>query len=182
MSRYMTPKRLKYVEERRSLQGIWRVTVRGGKEDRVEADDLGSRHVIEFENLEKGASLLQQRHLSGSPQAPPWCLEGQAGDRGRFRVMAKGYWIAHVDVHDRALQALCRGARQAFIDHGARFIARGGEHELLEGDIGGARHVIIEFRDLATARACWNSPVYQAAREHRLAASKGSVLIVEGAE
>ncbi|MCB1456857.1 MAG: DUF1330 domain-containing protein, partial [Nitratireductor sp.] len=37
-------------------------------------------------------------------------------------------------------------------------------------------------KDLATARACWNSPVYQAAREHRLAASKGSVLIVEGAE
>ncbi|MCB1448709.1 MAG: DUF1330 domain-containing protein [Nitratireductor sp.] len=97
--------------------------------------------------------------------------------------MAKGYWIAHVDVHDPERYKLyVEGARQAFIDHDARFIARGGEHELLEGDIGGARHVIIEFKDLATARACWNSPVYQAAREHRLAASKGSVLIVEGAE
>lgn len=97
--------------------------------------------------------------------------------------MPKGYWIAHVDVQDGERYKLyVEGARQAFIDHDAKFLARGGAHEILEGDLGGKRHVVIEFKDLATARACWNSQTYQAAREHRLAASKGSVMIVEGAE
>lgn len=96
--------------------------------------------------------------------------------------MAKGYWIAHVDVHDPERYKLyVEGARQAFIDHGANFLARGGEHQVMEGDIIGARHVVIEFKDLATARACWNSPIYQAAREHRLASSRGGIVIVEGA-
>lgn len=97
--------------------------------------------------------------------------------------MPKGYWIAHVEVKDPERYKLyVEGARQAFADHDAKFLARGGAYELLEGDLGGARHVIIEFKDLATARACWKSDIYQAAREHRLASSKGSVMIVEGAE
>lgn len=97
--------------------------------------------------------------------------------------MPKGYWMAHVEIHDPERYKLyVEGARQAFVDHGAKFLARGGQHEILEGYITGARHVVIEFEDLATARACWSSPAYQAAREHRLASSKGSVVIVEGTE
>ena len=97
--------------------------------------------------------------------------------------MPKGYWIAHVDVRDpERYQHYVEGAKQAFIDHDAKFLARGGAYELLEGDLGGKRHVVIEFKDLATARACWKSKTYQEAREHRLASSRGSVTIVEGIE
>lgn len=97
--------------------------------------------------------------------------------------MAKGYWIAHVDVKDPERYKLyVTGAAPAFVEFGAKFHARGGAHEILEGDLKGARHVIIEFKDLATAKACWSSPTYQAAREHRLASSIGSVTIVEGIE
>lgn len=97
--------------------------------------------------------------------------------------MAKGYWIAHVNVRDPERYKLyIEGARQAFADHDAKFLARGGEHEVLEGDPGGRRHVVIEFRDLATARACWNSETYQNARQHRLHAADCSVMIVEGTE
>ncbi len=98
-------------------------------------------------------------------------------------MMAKGYWIAHVAVNDPERYKLyVEGALQAFIDYNAKFLARGGPFELMEGDIGGARHVVIEFADLATARACWNSDTYQAARQHRLASATGSILIVEGTE
>ena len=98
-------------------------------------------------------------------------------------TVKKGYWIAHVDVKDpERYKQYVAGAAPAFEQYGAKFHARGGVSEVLEGDLAGSRHVIIEFRDLATAKACWSSPVYQAAREHRLAASKGSVTIVEGIE
>ncbi|MGB7285795.1 MAG: DUF1330 domain-containing protein [Salaquimonas sp.] len=95
----------------------------------------------------------------------------------------KGYWIAHVDVHDpERYKDYVAGAAEAFEQYDAKFFARGGDSEVLEGDLTGKRHVIIEFKDLITAKACWSSSTYQAAREHRLAASKGSVTIVEGIE
>ncbi len=95
----------------------------------------------------------------------------------------KGFWIAHVEVTDpERYKQYVAGTVAPFKEFGAKFHARGGTSEILEGDLVGARHVIIEFKDLATAKACWSSPDYQAAREHRLAASTGSVTIVEGTE
>lgn len=95
----------------------------------------------------------------------------------------KGYWIAHVEVTDpERYKEYVAGTAAPFEEYGAVFHARGGDSEILEGDLTGARHVVIEFKDLATAKACWNSEAYQAARVHRLAASKGSVTIVEGVE
>jgi uncharacterized protein (DUF1330 family) len=97
--------------------------------------------------------------------------------------MPKGYWIAHVNVHDSERYKLyVEGAAAAFEEYDALFHARGGKSETLDGESLGERHVVIEFRDLDTARACFNSPAYQAAREHRLAASTGRVIIVEGME
>ena len=90
------------------------------------------------------------------------------------------YWIAHVTVTDpeayRGYQAL---APAAFARFGARFLARGGEAEVLEGPKA-ARHVVIEFRDLASARACYNSDEYRAARTARAGAAEVAVVIVEG--
>jgi uncharacterized protein (DUF1330 family) len=92
------------------------------------------------------------------------------------------YWIAHVTVTDPAAhqgyQAL---APAAFAAHGARFLARGGAHEVLEGPALD-RHVVIEFPSLAAARACYHSPEYQAARARREAAAVAHVVIVEGLE
>ncbi|WP_370879109.1 DUF1330 domain-containing protein [Gemmobacter fulvus] len=90
------------------------------------------------------------------------------------------YWIAHVTVTDplayAAYQAL---APAAFATHGARFLARGGTSEVLEGQ-SLTRHVIIEFPSLAAAKACYDSPEYQAARKARSRAAIVSVVIVEG--
>lgn len=90
------------------------------------------------------------------------------------------YWIAHVTVTDpdryTGYQAL---APAAFARFGARFLARGGAAETLEGPVH-PRHVVIEFADLATARACYESDEYRAARAARDGAAEVQVVIVEG--
>lgn len=90
------------------------------------------------------------------------------------------YWIAHVTVTDPLVYAEYQAlAPAAFAAHGARFLARGGTSEVLEGQ-SLTRHVIIEFPSLAAARACYDSPEYQAARKTRSGAAIVSVVIVEG--
>lgn len=94
----------------------------------------------------------------------------------------KAYWIAHVSVTDpeayKGYQAL---APAAFAAHGARFLARGGAHEVLEGPALD-RHVVIEFPSLAAAKACYASAEYQSARALRIKAATAHVVIVEGTE
>ena len=90
------------------------------------------------------------------------------------------YWIAHVTVTDPEAYATYQTlAPAAFAAHGARFLARGGAADVLEGPEL-ARHVVIEFPSLQAARACYASPEYQAARKHRTAAATAHVVIVEG--
>jgi uncharacterized protein (DUF1330 family) len=94
----------------------------------------------------------------------------------------KGYWIAHVRVDDaETYKNYVEGARDSFIEYGAKFIVRGGQAEEMEGALGRDRNVIIEFPSYADALACWRSAGYQAARAHRLPVSQGSITIVEGA-
>ena len=48
--------------------------------------------------------------------------------------MAKGYWIARVDVSDmEAYQEYVRANAAPFAEFNARFLVRGGEHEVPEG-------------------------------------------------
>jgi uncharacterized protein (DUF1330 family) len=64
--------------------------------------------------------------------------------------------------------------------HGGRFIARGGRHEILEGDYEPKRVVIIEFPDLDAARGWYESDEYAPLRELRRSASKTDIFVVEG--
>ncbi|MHB2166588.1 DUF1330 domain-containing protein [Alsobacter sp. R-9] len=94
--------------------------------------------------------------------------------------MSKAYWIARVDVSDPAAYDNYRAANAAaFAKYKARFIVRGGRHEVREGSAR-SRNVVIEFPDYATAVACYESPEYQAAIKHRLTASVGDLIIIEG--
>src|SRR5258708_21853849 len=43
--------------------------------------------------------------------------------------------------------------------YGAKFLVRGGKHEAKEGS-SRSRNVVLEFKDYATALACYNSPEY----------------------
>lgn len=64
--------------------------------------------------------------------------------------------------------------------YGGRFLARGGRIELLEGDREPKRLVIIEFPDMAQARAWLDSPEYAPARALRQKASRSNIIVVEG--
>jgi uncharacterized protein (DUF1330 family) len=97
-------------------------------------------------------------------------------------AMAKAYWIAWVDVNDaEAYKAYVAGAAQAFAEHGAKFLVRGGHAQGVEGQAR-ARNVVIEFPSYQAALDCYNSAAYQAARVHRVQAAIGEIVIVEGVE
>jgi uncharacterized protein (DUF1330 family) len=64
--------------------------------------------------------------------------------------------------------------------HGGRFVARGGPHEILEGDYSPVRVVIIEFPDMDAARGWYRSDDYAPLRELRRSASDTDILVVEG--
>jgi len=97
--------------------------------------------------------------------------------------MPKGYWIAHVEISDPERYALyVDGAKDVFGRYGGRFLARGGAYEEVEGALGRARHVVIEFPSLQAARDCYHSPDYQAAKAHRLPAATATVTLVEGVD
>lgn len=94
--------------------------------------------------------------------------------------MAKGYWIARVDVQDpEGYQAYVTENAVAFKKYGARFIVRGGQFEAREGS-SRSRNVVLEFKDYATAKACYDSPEYQKALALRQPYSVADLIIVEG--
>ncbi len=94
--------------------------------------------------------------------------------------MPKAYWIGHVDVDDsQAYEAYRQANAAAFTKYGARFLVRGGDQDVVEGSQR-ARTVVIEFDDLATARACYHSPEYAAARALREGCSTVDLVIIEG--
>lgn len=96
--------------------------------------------------------------------------------------MAKGYWIGHVDVDDPAAYEAYRAANAApFKQYGARFLVRGGQQELREGEAR-TRTVILEFESYAQAIACYESEAYQQAKALRDPVSRADMVIVEGVE
>jgi len=96
--------------------------------------------------------------------------------------MPKAYWIARVDVRDpEGYKGYVAAAKPAFERFGARFLARGGAAEAVEGP-GRARNVIIEFASLDDARNCYNSQEYQHARSIREQYADGEIVLVEAVE
>ena len=94
--------------------------------------------------------------------------------------MAKGYWVAHVDVSDPIAYEDYRAANLvAFSKYGAQFVVRGGRQRVIEGS-SKSRTVVIEFSDYETALACYNSPEYREALEIRKNISIGDLVVVEG--
>jgi uncharacterized protein (DUF1330 family) len=98
--------------------------------------------------------------------------------------MPKVYWIARVDVEDgqaETYKKYVETGKPAFERYGAKFLARGGKTEILEGKAR-ARNVVIEFASMADALACYNSPEYTAARAIRQKISESEFILVEGVE
>jgi uncharacterized protein (DUF1330 family) len=95
-------------------------------------------------------------------------------------VTKKGYWMGMVEVTDPDNYPKYVAANAAaFEKYGARFLVRGGQHEIFEG-AAASRLVVIEFDSYQTALDCYHSPEYQAALKLRQQYSTAHFAIVEG--
>jgi uncharacterized protein (DUF1330 family) len=94
--------------------------------------------------------------------------------------MAKGYWIARVDVNDpEGYKGYMTANAEPFRKFGAKFVVRGGRFEAPEGKAR-SRNVVLEFKDYETALACYNSPEYAKAIALRKPYSEAEIIIIEG--
>ena len=96
--------------------------------------------------------------------------------------MAKAYWIVRVSVRDELrYPEYLAAAGPAFQKFGARFIVRGGGFGTMEGTAR-ERNVVVEFRDRATALACYESPEYQSAKAIRQRYADADFIITDGVD
>ena len=94
--------------------------------------------------------------------------------------MAKGYWIARLEVTDpEVYKSYVAANGPALAAFGARFLVRGGKAEPLEG-ASRSRNVVVEFPSYQAAVDCYRSPAYQAALRLRAPVSSGELVVVEG--
>jgi uncharacterized protein (DUF1330 family) len=94
--------------------------------------------------------------------------------------MAKGYWIARIDVHNLDGYKEYVGQNGAvFKKYGAKFLVRGGKFEAKEGS-SRSRNVVLEFADYETALACYKSPEYARLVAIRAPHAESDIVIIEG--
>jgi uncharacterized protein (DUF1330 family) len=91
------------------------------------------------------------------------------------------YLIASIEVIDPAGFERYRSAVPAVIAaHGGRYLVRGGEKQVVEGDLPLQRLVILEFPSMATLRGFYDSADYAPLLAMRLASTRSDVVFVEG--
>jgi uncharacterized protein (DUF1330 family) len=91
------------------------------------------------------------------------------------------YVVAYADIHDPDAYAHYReAAGESIAAHGGRFLARGGDIEVLEGDWSPRRVVLIEFADLDAARRWYDSPEYGEAKRRREGAADVRLVLTQG--
>lgn len=91
------------------------------------------------------------------------------------------YMIARINVTDpekyEGYKALSPAAIAAY---GGKFLARGGEVTMLEGEPEDRRVVIVEFPSVEQAKVFYDSPEYLEARAARKDAAESQFMVVEG--
>ena len=94
--------------------------------------------------------------------------------------MPKGYIIGQITVTDpETYPEYVRKDTPILESFGAKFIIRGGQSQVMEGQAGD-RHVVIEFPSYQAALDAYNDPEYQAVADIRRAAADSTIIVVEG--
>ena len=92
------------------------------------------------------------------------------------------YVIGEIEVTDPALYEEYRKQVMAVVTkYGGKFIVRGGKVETLEGGWAPKRFVALEFPSMEQAQKWYRSPEYAPLIELRKRASRGKLILVEGA-
>ena len=94
--------------------------------------------------------------------------------------MPKGYIIAHITVRDpEAYKEFVVKDTPILEGLGGKFIIRGGQSKVVEGELHD-RHVVIEFPSYEAALAAYNDPDYQAVADIRRRTADSAIVVVEG--
>ena len=92
------------------------------------------------------------------------------------------YVVVDCEVTDPArYEGYKKLAQTAIAKHGGRYIVRGGETTVLEGQWQPRRIVVVEFPSQHAIRRFYNSPEYRAARAAREGAAQMNMISVAGA-
>jgi uncharacterized protein (DUF1330 family) len=91
------------------------------------------------------------------------------------------YVIVETELHDAEQYERYKAVAPESIEkYGGRYVARGGELAVFEGDWQPPRLVLLEFDDLETAQRWYDSPEYAEARKLREGAATMRMVAVEG--
>ena len=94
--------------------------------------------------------------------------------------MAKGYWLALVDVSDpESYKAYAAAIQDVLRRFGGRYVIRAGRSETMEGKTR-SRLVTIEFKDYETALGCYRSSEYGLVKKLREHCAQADLVVVEG--
>ncbi|QEX22188.1 hypothetical protein FRZ61_21180 [Hypericibacter adhaerens] len=95
----------------------------------------------------------------------------------------KAYCLFQEEIIDQAgFDAYRQQVMPTLAPFGGRFIVRGGHFTKVEGDMPYSRVVIVEFASREQAEGWYHSPAYQKLVPQRLKATRGNLIIVDGAE
>ena len=95
----------------------------------------------------------------------------------------KGYVVANVHVENpSAFETYRSRTAEVIAQYGGRFLVRGGDVEVIEGDPGIARLIILEFPSVEAAHCFYDSPEYQAILPDRLNNARSTLFVVNGAD
>jgi uncharacterized protein (DUF1330 family) len=91
------------------------------------------------------------------------------------------YVIFDVTIHDLPkYQEYMAKIKPVIEAAGGRYLVRGGQHTVIEGEWQPARLVIFEFPSSAAAQSFYVSPQYASLKAMRMAASSANIVGVEG--
>lgn len=93
----------------------------------------------------------------------------------------KIYIIGNLEVTDRdRFLVYSRRVRELVAECGARFLVRGGDHAIIQGDWPAHRLIVIEFPSREVYDRFNASDAYQAIIPIRLESTRGSLVVVDG--
>jgi uncharacterized protein (DUF1330 family) len=91
------------------------------------------------------------------------------------------YIVVDIEIHDRERYERYKDmAPPSIALYGGRYLTRGGETAVLEGEWTPKRFVILEFPTLEQARAWWSSPEYAEAKALRQSIATTRMVLAEG--
>jgi len=91
------------------------------------------------------------------------------------------YMIANVEISDKnKIGQYLKNTPKVVKKYGGRFLVRGGDSWIAEGEYKPSRLVIVEFGSYQKAKDFWNSEDYAPLKALRQAAAKTDMIFVDG--